>query len=61
MFVLLKWLVICIVGVIVLTYLFLRFADFGGLPDSDTQARINASPNFNGNTFVNPVYQCEHH
>ena len=54
MFVLLKWLVICIVGVIVLTYLFLRFAPtFGGLPDSDTQARINASPNFDGNTFVN--------
>ncbi|WP_296402632.1 hypothetical protein [Psychrobacter sp.] len=49
-----KWLLIIIIILVILTVLFLKFAPtFGGKPDSDSQSRIQSSPNFKGKTFVN--------
>ncbi len=49
---LMKWLIIILVILVVLAYLFLRFAPtFGGKPDAKTQEKISASKHFNGEIF----------
>lgn len=53
---LMKWLIIILVILIVLAYLFLRFAPtFGGQPDAKSQQKIEASKHFNGEVFKNLI------
>ncbi|KAE9530351.1 MBL fold metallo-hydrolase [Testudinibacter aquarius] len=54
LFVLLKWTALCAVLVAVGIAAYVYFAPtFGGKPDAASLARIQASPNFNGEVFVN--------
>ncbi|NVK31311.1 MAG: MBL fold metallo-hydrolase [Gammaproteobacteria bacterium] len=52
----LKYLIITIVLLSVAIFAFIKLAPtFGGSPDAQSQAKIAASPNFDGNIFVNQV------
>ncbi|MCP1660657.1 hypothetical protein [Neisseria perflava] len=51
----LKWLLIILLILAAAIALFVNFHPvFGGKPDAASLARIKASPNFNGEAFVNP-------
>ncbi|MDO4906020.1 MAG: MBL fold metallo-hydrolase [Lautropia sp.] len=52
--VLIKWLLVIavLIGIPAAMFVFLHPV-FGGTPDAASQARINASPNYNGSVFVN--------
>lgn len=53
-FILFKWLLLAAVIIAAGIAAYVYFAPtFGGKPDAASQARINASPNFNGTVFVN--------
>ncbi len=54
LFLILRWLFLFAILVIAAVWLFLRYYPaFGGKPDAETMARIQASPNYRGGVFHN--------